>query len=259
MNTIHKILDLGFIYYRLTLRGLIELTRIVAYFLSIICLSLTAPVAAQDRSGMFVCTPKSEQERPIIYAFDGKHLIRDNDLEIPFSKVASLNENLDLYFAFKPNLSGRSKLETIKNLRNFPDLFLKQAEAFLSACNKQSTNFVTFSDAYEVFFKYKKDTLSYMSEGPLLPLNAKCRTPMDELITPPAFDTKDFNHVKLTIDFGLMTVIEENIYNDLYSGLGIKRFIEQRPTQKKFACKSLGVEVPPVDTSRSIVPLAPST
>ena len=65
--------------------------------------------------------------------------------------------------------------------------------------------------------------------------------------------------IKLTIDFGLMTVIEENIYNDLYSGLGIKRFIEQRPTQKKFACKSLGVEVPPVDTSRSIVPLAPST
>ena len=234
------------------------MTRIFAYFLCIICLSLTAPVAAQDRSGMFVCTPKSEQERPIIYAFDGKHLIRDNDLEIPFTKVASLNEQLDLYFAFKPNLRGKSKLETIKNLKKFPDLFLQQAEIFLSFCEKQSSS-ITFSDLYEKILKYKKDTLSYMSEGPLLPRNAQCRTPRDELITPPVFDTKDFNHVKLTIDFERMTVIEENIYNDLTSGLGTKRFMEQRPTQKKFACKSLGVEVPPVDTSRSIVPLAPST
>ena len=46
----------------------------VAVFIMSVAISHTASV----RSGMLACNPNDKKQKPVIYAFDGKHLIKDN-------------------------------------------------------------------------------------------------------------------------------------------------------------------------------------
>ena len=44
--------------------------------------------------GMLACNPNDKDKKPVLYAFDGEYLIRDNELAYPFQFLASLpNKN----------------------------------------------------------------------------------------------------------------------------------------------------------------------
>ena len=63
---------------------------------------------------------------------------------------------------------------------------------------------------------------------------------------------KEFNHVKLTINFDKMWVIEERISNGGTSILEKHHRSEiNEDIAVKYQCKSLGIDVPEVDTSKS--------
>lgn len=227
-------------------------------FLTMISITLATQAAGIDRSGMFVCTPKSDNETPIIYAFDGVHLLRDNNLETPFTKLASLSDQLDLYFAFTPSLSGKRKLEAAKMLEKFPELVVAEAEGFLANCEFSGKS--TYTE-YANKVMASKDRYEKLAQdgAPLLPYHSKCGQTVEQILnfnlTP-----DDLNHVKLTINFANMTVVEEVVYPEPTSLDLFSRKVQSRlPIQQTFACKSLIVEVPKVDTSKSIVPLAKDT
>ena len=108
--------------------------------LVIIFMTLATQANAADRSGMFVCTPLSSSDKPIIYSFDGKFLIRDNNLEVPFTKVSSLTEIMDLYFAFEPTYMGGQKRALQGLLEKDADLLASELADFTNHCsgwNKQ--------------------------------------------------------------------------------------------------------------------------
>ena len=72
-------------------------------FASMLLLGLASEGWAEtDLFGMLACNPIDENKKPVIYPFDGEHLLRDSDASAPFKKVASLSPKLDLYFAFIP-------------------------------------------------------------------------------------------------------------------------------------------------------------
>ena len=111
-------------------------------FLLVALFSSATQLNAMDRSGLFVCSPELAQQKPILYAFDGKHLIRDEVTETPFTKIASLTENIDLYFAFEPNIQGRQKLKAKNALEKQPEIFQSELEDFKTDCR----DFSTYSD-----------------------------------------------------------------------------------------------------------------
>ena len=54
-------------------------------------------------SGMLACNPNDKDKKPVLYAFDGEYLIRDNELAYPFQFLASLPNKNEIYFAENNN------------------------------------------------------------------------------------------------------------------------------------------------------------
>lgn len=224
---------------------------------AIILATIASGVNALDRSGMFVCTPLSSDQKPIIYSFDGEYLIRDNNLKVPFTKVSSLTESMDLYFAFEPTYQGGKKLALQRLLRSDGDLLTSELANFTNHC-KSSLELYTLEAYYQDSKRSEKKQLQ-----PILNLidavgNLSCLKPkqeIEEFLSP--VTEEDFNHIKLTINFDKMWVIEERIKNGGAIESNEKLFGSfQGANALKYQCKSLGIDVPEVDTSEAIVPLA---
>ena len=225
--------------------------------LAITLVIIASGVSALDRRGMFVCTPMSSDEKPILYAFDGKHLIRDNNSEVPFTKLSSLADNLDLYFAFEPTFLGKRKIPMQSLLQSDRELITSEFEEFTKWC---AFDVYMKDKTIETFYKLDK----YIEKSKLQPIqnlikeykDTECESVNiygEDVLTP--VTEEDFNQVKLTINFEKMWVIEERL-NKGGSDLGNSAFEIKRNAAKKYQCKSLGIDVPDVDTSKSIVPLA---
>ncbi|MDA9158946.1 hypothetical protein N9O21_00100 [Rhodobacteraceae bacterium] len=59
--------------------------------------------AGSDISGILACNPNKTGRKPVLYAFDGKYLLRDNQTKTPFIHIASIGGFLEIYFAFLPS------------------------------------------------------------------------------------------------------------------------------------------------------------
>jgi len=227
--------------------------------LAITLVIIASGVSALDRRGMFVCTPMSSAEKPIIYAFDGEHLLRDNNLEVPFSKLSSLADNLDLYFAFEPTVLGRVKLTMQSLPHDERELLASEFKDFSKFCGKSFNDFKTIEDYYELVHKKQNVELQPIQKLIKQFRGTECKfiTNMDGKPFIPISED-DFNHVKLTINFEKMWVIEERLQRggDAYNYVGQYISGLSSSKSKKYQCKSLGIDVPDVDTSKSIVPLA---
>ena len=230
--------------------------------LAIIFMTFATQASTADRSGMFVCTPDSSEEKPIIYMFDGNYLIRDNNLEIPFTKVSSLTDYLDLYFAFEPTSYGERKLILQQIISQHPERFVQNLQVFSESCSTTES----FYDFFEVTGHKLKEIINFRDQKISWVFKSikcdryKTKTQLEDLLSP--IENKDFNHKKLTINFNNMTVIEETIFEGgIWTGRNgiVSGGINGNETQKKYQCKSLGIDVPEVDTSKSIVPLASDT
>ena len=71
---------------------------------------------------------------------------------------------------------------------------------------------------------------------------------LPSLLTPPTVTFEDLDHVKITIDFTNMIVIEER-----YSPFSEWR--KNRFSAAEYQCQSLGITVPEIDTSQSLTPI----
>ena len=215
--------------------------------------------SALDRSGMFVCTPKSDTNKPIIYAFDGKYLIRDNNAEIPFTKISSLSDQLDLYFAFEPTSWGSKKLALHNSLKMDGEQVETELASFVNFCNSYHYKQSNFKTYYELETETPRIETEAVKTLAAAFAEEKCsgiEDRIDRLLKP--VTEQDYNHVKLTINFDEMWVIEERISSGGWSYANEERddFIHRNEKAIKYQCKSLGIDVPEVDTSKSIVPLA---
>lgn len=228
--------------------------------LAIIFITFSTQASAADRSGMFVCTPDSSEEKPIIYMFDGNYLIRDNNLEIPFTKVSSLTDYLDLYFAFEPTLYGERKLILQQIINQHPERFGQNLQVFSEACFTGDN----FYDFFEVSGHKLKEIINFRDQKisrvfkSIKCDRSKIKIQLEDLLSP--ITNEDLHHKKLTINFDNMTVIEETIFNGgRYTSNKKANNYGGSEIQKKYQCKSLGIDVPELDTSKSIVPLASDT
>jgi len=92
-------------------------------------MTLATQAGADDKaiSGMLACSSNENNMAPIIYTFDGEHLLRDNQLENPFENIASLTNTTDLHFAFVPRKIVLFKADAAKSLTEKPDLVQKNS------------------------------------------------------------------------------------------------------------------------------------
>lgn len=219
---------------------------------------VASSASALDRSGMFVCTPLLSIEKPIIYSFDGEYLIRDNNLKVPFTKVSSLTDNMDLYFAFEPTYIAGRKLALQRLLQQDADLITTELAEFTNHCD----DYYSRNDTLETYYQRDSNSEKVVLQ-PILNLvdaigDLSCAETKDDIgkFLAPVAD-EEFNHVKLTINFDKMWVIEERIRRggDVERrNMNLSEF--DGAEARKYECKSLGIDVPQVDTSESIVPLA---
>lgn len=224
--------------------------------LAITLMIAASSASALDRSGMFVCTPQSSQDKPIIYSFDGEYLIRDNNLQVPFTKVSSLTDNMDLYFAFEPTYMADRKFALRKLLQDDSELITSELADFTKFCNSKYTEGIKLKSFYEDYdSRSGKLQLEPVSNLVGVFGNLSCHKKTKESVEnffAPITD-EEYHHVKLTINFDKMWVIEERVQN---GGVSQKYEDFNEKMAVKYQCKSLGIDVPEVDTSESIVPLA---
>ena len=71
--------------------------------------------AESEVSGMLACNPNKTGAKPVIYAFDGKYLLRDNQKKTPFQHIASIAGFLEIYFAFVPTVAMRRQQRDFEN------------------------------------------------------------------------------------------------------------------------------------------------
>ena len=65
-------------------------------------MSVAISHTASERSGMLAFNPNDKKQKLVIYAFDGKHLIKDNDPTIPYKHLSSIADQFDVYLALVP-------------------------------------------------------------------------------------------------------------------------------------------------------------
>lgn len=216
-------------------------------------MTLATQVGADDKvtSGMLACSSNENNMAPIIYAFDGEHLLRDNQLENPFEKIASLSNTTDLYFAFVPRKIVKLKADAAKSLTEKPDLVRKKLESFLLFCqiSSRNTNFRQFQ------FTEKANNEVH------LPDMGACGSTLDKLYERLAEYVKpsisDYDHVKLTLDFANLKVVEEiySPYSPQEDRLTSRLRRGKTFQHNLYTCKSLGVTIPKIDTSQSLAPI----
>ncbi len=244
----------------------------VAVFIMSVSISHTA----SERSGMLACNPNDETKKPVIYAFDGKHLIKNNDPTIPYKYLSSITDQFDVYFAFMPTDEYSKRLFLFNNLKPFftenKDVISKVITNIEFLCSNQS-QFGCHPDTWGV------DTW-VLYQSPLKKLNLRWKELLAERdkikkvlgrfwagISAQDFAEEaqktinfisqkeilydintDFYHVKLTLDFEEMRVIEQ-------SSLRIGQKKRTKFVNNTYECQSLGVTVPEIDTSESTTPI----
>ena len=215
---------------------------------------------SESISGMLACNPNEASKKPVIYAFDGEYLIRDNDLEYPFQKIVSLPNKTEMYFAYKPSEKQveAPKKRLLKALSFFS--YLEGWETFNVryaplGCSGRSATFKDYLSSLarslggkfnidECTFELPSETLQYRD---ILSLTEdRVRELIPEM---PPLRLEDLDQIKLTIDLSEMKVIEE-IYSPSVRTENPAAF-----SGSQYKCQSLGITVPKIDTSRSRTPI----
>lgn len=215
---------------------------------------------SESISGMLACNPNETSEKPVIYAFDGEYLIRDNDLEYPFQKIVSLPNKTEMYFAYKPsekqiNAPKKRFLNAFTYFSLLEQIGVLNPNRSSWGCSRHSVRiqFMLADLAHALGGEYNKNQCTF--ELPNLTLKYRdilslTKDKIKQLMpeeTP--LQIENLDQVKLTIDLSKMKVIEE-IYSPSAHARDPAAFLGTQ-----YQCQSLGVTVPKIDTSRSRTPI----
>ena len=239
-------------------------------------ISVAISHTASERSGMLACNPNDKTKKPVIYAFDGKHLIKDNDPTIPYKHLSSITDQFDVYFAFVPTDEYTKRLVFFNNLKPFftenKDVISKVIKNIEFLCSTRSKilcdpnrwedddRFLYQSPLEKLNFSWKellaerdkiKKVLGRFWAGNSAQDFVKEAQKTINFVSQKEilYDINtEFYHVKLTLDFEEMRVIEQ-------SSLRIEQIKRTEFVNNTYECQSLGVTVPEIDTSESTTPI----
>lgn len=218
--------------------------------------------AGSDLSGMLACNPNDPDEKPVLYAFDGEYLLRDNDFAYPFQHLASLPNQTELYFAYTHSSNQISEAQDrLINILEHWDNNVEWIFASRRLDNEygkcmfpkgpiaaQRFHIALFAELLggiyneeEASFELPNVTLSCDD------LKNLTRDDVMELAPKPQVDIKDLDQVKLTIDLSRMLILEERYSPDSNRS---RRF-----SGEAYQCQSLGITAPEIDTSKSVTPI----
>ena len=173
-------------------------------------------------SGMLACNPNNKDKKPVIYAFDGEYLIRDNELAYPFQFLASLPNKNEIYFAYT-----HGRFHTAE--RNMKVI---RAEEYLSKLTRYGLTEERLQRIRKdcvaddiVFQKNLKYFASYIGGsvndyGSIVIPDRNLTFSCEEIVTLeskelvnlvpfPPVPIEELTHVKLTLNLSSMIVIEE--------------------------------------------------
>ena len=247
----------------------------VAVFIMSVVISHTA----SERSGMLACNPNDKTKKPVIYAFDGKHLIKDNDPTIPYKHMASITDQFDVYFALVPTVDYQERKAEYNKARAFAienyetiqkvisDVYILCFQNHADKCNLATSNpfgktltldliSEGFNFSPQELLKWQNKIKLYLNiysdikAFKLFEFKAKNKKLIDSFVEKKLTYNlnTDFHHVKLTLDFEEMRVIEQ-------SSLRIEQIKRTEFVNNTYECQSLGVTVPEIDTSESTTPI----
>lgn len=204
------------------------------------------------------------------------HLIKDNDPTIPYKYLSSITDQFDVYFAFVPTDEYTKRLVLFNNLNPFftenKDVISKVIKNIEFLCSHRS-EFNCDPNEWD-------EDAWVLYKSPLKKLNLRWKELLAERdkikkvlgrfwgsISAQGFVEEaektinfvtqkeilydintDFHHVKLTLDFEEMRVIEQ-------SSLRIEQIKRTEFVNNTYECQSLGVTVPDIDTSESTTPI----
>lgn len=244
--------------------------------------------ADSDVSGILACNPNKTGAKPVIYAFDGKYLLRDNQKRTPFQHIASIAGFLEVYFAFVPSRKMYQRLNDIEqyrqDLKEAQDNIQKKVDGpngqkyveafaeFQDWCQYYNSNPSvwlygrhlggTKATKYENYFLRNFVELNVGVAQPLNCENTKGKKLTDFIKSSEdlrkdyldfsfsEFETNAFDQIKLTVDLSKMAVRQE-VYKPRWES-------ENRTAAfsgLEFQCQSLGIDVPEIDVSESITPI----
>ena len=214
-------------------------------------------------SGMLACNPNDKDKKPVLYAFDGEYLIRDNELAYPFQFLASLPNKNEIYFAYThgqfhidernrrikeakkyhSRLQAFSSIDSISNVCNPEDaMFAPTVQALASHLNGtyQLDGGIKISDRN---LTLSCEDIVTLETEKLLDLVPFLPVPIERL-----------THVKLTLNLSSMVVIEER-YEPTQDKAISSRSENKRFVGEEYQCQSLGITAPEIDTSQSLTPI----
>ena len=208
------------------------LMNTVVLFIMSVAISHTA----SERSGMLACNPNDETQKPVIYAFDGKHLIKDNDPTTPYKYLSSISDQFDVYFAFVPTDDYKEKSARFNKAKSFVtnnyeainkviSMFISMLKTNFEMVSSRTINpYKDLSLDLTLGMNYSAKTLWEWQNKIEINLNSNKEiktlkvfefktkaSEIDSIIEKnlPMLNT-DFHHVKLTLDFEEMRVIEQS-------------------------------------------------
>jgi hypothetical protein len=241
--------------------------------------------AESEVSGMLACNPNKTGAKPVIYAFDGKYLLRDNQKKTPFQHIASIAGFLEIYFAFVPTVTMRRQQRDFENaVKQFKQdientgktlngpkasKYIKEFDNFQEWCSRNTVNGGSFrryavniiDNPYVTYFEQNFLDVAAGTQVKLTCENTKGKTVHDFVHlkyrgVPPTngpyenVDVNEFNQFKVTVDLNKMTVRQE-----IYAPLGKIGQKNRSFDAEEFRCQSLGIDVPEIDVSESITPI----
>ena len=210
------------------------LMNTVVLFIMSVAISHTA----SERSGMLACNPNDETQKPVIYAFDGKHLIKDNDPTIPYKHLSSIADQFDVYFAFVPTLTHKMNKQAFDKAKDFAIKNYESIQDLISdieiLCNQKNPDFCVTNAPNSIFlpfgYSFKKTIMKekdfvenhtntnislgkwFDAFGTAEEVVSKLKDNVETLVEKKfSYDlSTDFYHVKLTLDLENMRVIEQS-------------------------------------------------
>ena len=220
-------------------------------------------------SGMIACNRNDKDKKPVIYAFDGEYLMRDNELAYPFQFLASLPNKNEIYFAYT-----HGKFHTAVR-----DEKARQAEWYLSRLTEYGITETRLQRVHkhcvadDEAFQRNLYTLASKIGGsvndygsiiiPSRNLTFSCEDivtldskELVNLIPFPPVTIEELTYVKLTLNLSSMIVIEER-YEPEPTNEQAYLLIEKTTkfSGEEYQCQSLGITAPKIDTSQSLTPI----
>ena len=117
-------------------------------------MSVAISHTASERSGMLACNPNDETQKPVIYAFDGKHLIKDNDPTTPYKYLSSISDQFDVYFAFVPTDDYKEKSARFNKAKSFVTNNYKAINKVLNDLAKICNSSVTTKNSCSLGYSF---------------------------------------------------------------------------------------------------------